>query len=238
MMNKIKFAVFFTVLILASVCFAEPRWYQATSLTGGATSSLDSINGQNLVDGDRAIVITSTDTYYYLLDSDLSGTETSPGVINPDSNAGTKSWLLVFGPLETDNSNNASSGTGEDNLASTTIPASLLGTTKGLRIKAAGTITGSNDAKVIKLYFGASSWTVISEAAGDTNDWQIDAVIYNTTATAQRVSWNGLESDGTETSGYETATITTTAAVTLKLTGECTNGSDTITQTMWDVRLY
>jgi hypothetical protein len=238
MMNKILCFLLAILLIAAPAFGAKSRWYNATSLTGGATNALDAINGQNLSDGDKAIVITTADTYHFNLDSDASGTETSPGVINPDSNAGTKSWMLVFGPLETDNSDNATSGTGEDDMASTTIPKNVMGTGKGLRIVAAGTITGANDTKTVKLHFGGSSYSVISAAAGDTTDWRIEAVIYNTAAGAQRITWKGLESDGTETSGYEAAAVDTTAAVTLKLTGTCASASDTITQTMWDVRLY
>jgi hypothetical protein len=237
-MNKI-ISYILVILLFSTPCFAVPRWYNATSLTGGGTAALDSINGQNLNDGDIAIVVTSTHKYYYLLDADASATEASPQFINPDSNAGTKSWVLIEGVLEEDMSDNSSSGTGEDDLASTTISANVMGTSRGLRIHASGTITGSNDTKTIKLYFGASSATVISQAAGDTNDWEIKATIYNTAAGAQRLTWSGMEADGTtETFGYNALSVDTTANVTLKLTGECANGSDTITQTTWRVELF
>jgi len=237
-MNKIKAICVLLVCLVSTTCFAEPRWYNATHPTLGS-GSLDSIDGQNLVDGDRAIVVTSTSVYHYILDADASGTDTSPGVINPDTNAGTKSWMLTSGPLDVDNAlGDATSGTGEDDLKSTTIPANLMVANKCLYINGAGTVSGSNDTKVVKLHFGTSSWTVISEAAGDTNDWLIDAKICTISATSQRLTWHGLESDGTETGGYETATINTAAAVTLKLTGTCANAGDQITHTMWEVRLY
>jgi len=136
-----------------------------------------------------------------------------------------------------DNSDNTTDGTGEDDLASHSITAGLLSSNGGIKIKAAGTISGANDAKTIKLHFGASSWTIISAAAGDETDWIVNAEAYNTATNAQRIRWQGIESDGTLTTGYETAAIDTTAAVTLKFTGECANASDTITQTMFQVNL-
>jgi len=137
--------------------------------------------------------------------------------------------------LEIDNSNVATSGLGEDTLQAKGIEAKYMGDTSGIRITAAGTISGANDTKTIRLYFGATSVTVISAAAGDETDWRIVADIWNTATNAQRWSWTGVESDGTITSGYDTSAIDTTAAVTLKLSGECANVNDTITQTMWVV---
>lgn len=130
----------------------------------------------------------------------------------------------------------ASSGTGEDNLNTSSIKASYLETHGGLKIKAAGTKTNSNGNKTIKLHFGASSWTVHA-TANDTNDWRLEAEIINTATNAQKVSWvcwNGT----TVAQGYETAAIDTTAAVTLKLTGECANASDLITQQIWLVERF
>ena len=95
-MNKLKLSIILLICFTASLCFAEPRWYQATSLTGGSTSSADSINGQNLADGDKLIVITTTNSYFYTLDADSGSSEdsTSYTVISPDSNAGDKRWVL------------------------------------------------------------------------------------------------------------------------------------------------
>ena len=143
--------------------------------------------------------------------------------------------FYIKGSWLTNNSNFSTSGTGEDNLASSTIWANWLGKKGGVKILAAGTITGANDTKTIKLYFGTSSKTIISAAAGDETKWEIEAEIFNTATNAQRIRWRGQESDGTLTSGYEAVSVDTTANVTLKLTGECANASDTITQTMWIV---
>lgn len=65
-------------------------------LTGGGTGALDSFDGASCADGDLALAIdlTTGSMYLYLLDDDASGVESSPDIINPDANAGTKSWLL------------------------------------------------------------------------------------------------------------------------------------------------
>lgn len=67
----------------------------ATSFAAGDTGAVDAIDGQNLREGDTAIVSTSTGNYTYWLDSSASLTETSQRVISPDTKAGTKQWVLA-----------------------------------------------------------------------------------------------------------------------------------------------
>jgi hypothetical protein len=95
-----KLGIILLVLLFAVPCFGKARWYNATGIFGGTDGTLDSINGQNLFDGDRCIVITSTDTYFYILDEDSAGTEvsTSYNIVKPDSNGGDKRWILQ-GPI-------------------------------------------------------------------------------------------------------------------------------------------
>jgi hypothetical protein len=92
-----KLGIILLVLLFAVPCFGKARWYNATVFLGGTTGAADSINGQNLVDGDRLIVTTTANTYFYLLDDDSAATEDSAGytVIKPDSNAGDKRWVIV-----------------------------------------------------------------------------------------------------------------------------------------------
>lgn len=137
--------------------------------------------------------------------------------------------------LDLDNSDASTSGTGEDNLKSTTISANQLLTTGGIRLRAAGTISGTAGTKTVKLYFGASAWTVMTQGADDNFDWLVEAEIYNTATNAQRIFWKRVEDYGSTDMGYETAAIDTTANVTVKLTGECSDAGTTITQTMWIV---
>jgi hypothetical protein len=69
------------------------KLYICTSLTGGGAGALDSINGLGLRDGDKAIYLSSSAADVYTLDSDSGLSESSPGVISPDDNAGDKRWI-------------------------------------------------------------------------------------------------------------------------------------------------
>jgi len=130
----------------------------------------------------------------------------------------------------------STSGVGEDDLHTATIPAARMGRVGGIRLVAAGTKTdgGAPGNKTIKLHFGASSW-IVHAAANNTNDWRVEAEILNTNAVnAQVISWTCW--DGTTiTQGFQTAAINTGAAVVVKLTGECADAGDTITQMLWIV---
>ena len=70
-------------------------FYGAISLTGGATGSLDSIDGDILNNNDGATELTSTYAYMYRLNSTSGADESSPDIISPDSNAGDKRWILI-----------------------------------------------------------------------------------------------------------------------------------------------
>ncbi len=67
--------------------------YLRTALTGGGLA-LDGIDGSLLGDADVAFVMYSSVTYFYLLDADLGGAESSPDIIAPDTNPGNKRWVL------------------------------------------------------------------------------------------------------------------------------------------------
>jgi hypothetical protein len=72
------------------------RIFGAIGLIGGSTGSLDSINGSDVNDKDMAVVMDQTNVRFYVLDDDASGAEDAVNytIINPDTNAGTKSWIL------------------------------------------------------------------------------------------------------------------------------------------------
>jgi len=71
--------------------------YKKTSLTGGGATALDGINGTGLLDGDFAFVMVGNLQYTYQLDDDSGAAESSPNIISPDVNAGTKRWILQPG---------------------------------------------------------------------------------------------------------------------------------------------
>ncbi len=70
------------------------KFYFTTALLGGETGALDAVAGNVLVDGDGAIAQTDGYVYLYYLDATAGGAEDSPNVIVPDTNPGTKNWVL------------------------------------------------------------------------------------------------------------------------------------------------
>jgi hypothetical protein len=69
--------------------------FACSDLTGGGIGALDAINGSLLDDGDAAMVKQEYNIYWYHLDATVGGSESSPWVITPDSNAGTKRWIFL-----------------------------------------------------------------------------------------------------------------------------------------------
>ena len=72
------------------------NFYGATSRTGGAAGSLDSIDGTNLATGDGAYVIESTVFRIYYLNATSGAAESDDTIISPNTNAGNKRWELIF----------------------------------------------------------------------------------------------------------------------------------------------
>ena len=68
--------------------------YKKIALTGGGADALDGIDGANLLDADEAHVYVSDEVYHYQLDASSGAAESSPEVISPDANPGTKRWIL------------------------------------------------------------------------------------------------------------------------------------------------
>ena len=68
--------------------------YHFTNLTGGTATALDSVDGNSLLDKDRAFVLYNSVAYIYELDDDSGAAENSPHVIAPDTNPGNKRWIL------------------------------------------------------------------------------------------------------------------------------------------------
>jgi len=73
---------------------ANNIYYSKVLLTGGGATALDSIDGDSLTDGDFAYVHIAGIRYTYRLNATSGAAEASPSVIAPDTNAGTKRWIL------------------------------------------------------------------------------------------------------------------------------------------------
>lgn len=73
---------------------ANTVFMSKTGLTGGEATKLDSIDGATLTDNDAAFVNVANVQYIYRLDADSGAAESSPNIIAPDTNPGTKRWIL------------------------------------------------------------------------------------------------------------------------------------------------
>lgn len=73
---------------------ATPKLWYAKARIGGGANALDLIDGDSLSDLDIGIVLVDNVYFLYVLDADLAGSEVDPGIIVPDTNPGTKCWVL------------------------------------------------------------------------------------------------------------------------------------------------
>lgn len=72
------------------------NFYPRLSLTGGVAGSLDNLDGTDLQDLDISMVgELGVDAKFYVLDADSGVAESSPNIIAPDLNPGTKRWILL-----------------------------------------------------------------------------------------------------------------------------------------------
>lgn len=76
--------------------------YRRYTLTGGGSGSLDALDGTALASGDIALTVDANNVLYpHKLDPASGAAESSPDVVAPDTNAGTKRWILsaIFAKL-------------------------------------------------------------------------------------------------------------------------------------------
>lgn len=140
--------------------------------------------------------------------------------------------------LVRDNTSHAVTGTtSETDMASTSVTGGTIGTTGGIYVVAAGTVTNSaSGAKTIKLVLASTTIATVSRTAANAQDWLIEAWGFNTAANAQRWLVRYSTADAvTVTGDYVTSAVDTSSNQTLKLTGTLVDGADTITQTVFDV---
>jgi|GEM_PF-2656427 len=132
----------------------------------------------------------------------------------------------------TDNDQESTSGTGEDPIGGATL---YIPSTAVFEIETSGTKTGVGGNKTLKFHYGTSSITFVPAVAGIL-DWTFKAIIVQSAAAVQKITWVSTQSDSTTPgntltlSGYEAWTVDTTGSTLIKLTGECSNAGDVITK--------
>jgi hypothetical protein len=125
----------------------------------------------------------------------------------------------VGGVLYVDSATRANTTTGETDLASYSVPANTLAVNnQSLEFHAWGTYVNNANSKALKVYFGASSWTVLN-TAGSGPTWSVRGRIVRTGASTQDVIIDLISTVGGVVVTVSTAAETLSGAVVLKLTG-------------------
>lgn len=94
-MKRFILTLLLSLCLCGSVYGSDIGLWGATALTGGSTQALDEIDGASLEDGHYCLTTTSDTFYVHRLDASSGAAESSPGVISPDTNAGSKRWILI-----------------------------------------------------------------------------------------------------------------------------------------------
>ena len=74
-------------------------------------------------------------------------------------------------------------------------------------------------------------------ATNTTDDWTFEATVANIDQVSQRIIWT-FKHGSTLYTGFDSGAVNTGAGpVTVKMTGECADGADTINNNFWQVKL-
>jgi hypothetical protein len=100
-----------------------------------------------------------------------------------------------------------------------------------LQILAAGTVSGVNDVKTIKLYWHTAVIATLALSTTDTGDWSIEVDLLNqANVTTQKLRVKGYLGNRLLLQDYLTTAVDTSATdVTIKTTGLTANSADVIT---------
>lgn len=141
----------------------------------------------------------------------------------------------VSGTLNSNTTAVGNVGTGEDNLISYSLPASVLNTNgHAIRVRAAGTIANNANSKTLKFYFGSTAILTASLPTSVAASWVLEAEIIRTGAATQEANATLIVGNGASYPVVAQAnpTQTLTSATTIKCTGEATANNDIIQESM------
>ena len=124
--------------------------------------------------------------------------------------------------------------TAETTINTRTIRGNLLRSDGGFHVVAAGIIAGVAGTKTIRLKFGTSTIATVTLAAGETDDWRIEAWIQNVAnANSQKFSVLAHQGAAIEVQDTGGTSEVVTGNLELAITGQLGNAGDTITQNVW-----
>ena len=120
-------------------------------------------------------------------------------------------------------------GAGEDDLITYTLPGGTLATNgDSLLCTFAGTTAANTNAKTGKLYFGASSSSLLSTSSAGVTYWKMQMLVVRTGAATQRVVMWGGNNGADIYNQYFDATETLSGNITIKATGTGVSNDDVI----------
>lgn len=141
----------------------------------------------------------------------------APGIINADFISRVMTASSVTGTLA------------ETDLRTITVPANTFNPGQRFRLRARGTVAGTNGTKLIRIYVGNANTLVSNQTAGDTQEWFVDAILEVVGASSIKASATGNEVGGSQVVVMLSSTTALTSALTFKITGTLGNTADTIT---------
>ena len=179
------------------------KFYPAVALTGGGTGALDKIDGMDLSDLDAAMVVTGNKAYFYTLDDSSGASESSPGVISPDTNAGNKRWILKGNALIGDYKGNWAASTAY-------VTRELVKDTSNNNIYYCNTSHTSSGSQPISTNTDSAKWTLIVDAAAAATS--ATAAATSATAAASSASTASTQASNASTSASNASSSASSAS--------------------------
>ena len=179
------------------------KFYPAVALTGGGTGALDKIDGMDLSDLDAAMVVTGNKAYFYTLDDSSGASESSPGVISPDTNAGNKRWILKGNALIGDYKGNWAASTAY-------VTRELVKDTSNNNIYYCSTSHTSSGSQPISTNADSAKWTLIVDAAAAATS--ATAAATSATAAASSASTASTQASNASTSASNASSSASSAS--------------------------
>jgi len=179
------------------------KFYPAVALTGGGTGALDKIDGMDLSDLDAAMVVTGNKAYFYTLDDSSGASESSPGVISPDTNAGNKRWILKGNALIGDYKGNWAASTAY-------VERELVKDTSNNNIYYCSTSHTSSGSQPISTNADSAKWTLIVDAAAAATS--ATAAATSATAAASSASTASTQASNASTSASNASSSASSAS--------------------------
>jgi len=143
--------------------------------------------------------------------------------------------------LNSDFTDNSHTGdTNQTTLVTYTMPASTMGISDVLEIRAWGTMSTNANSKTIRVKFGGTQ--ISGLASTSKSNWHVVSYVANRDSASSQTSTSEMTQNFTTTNATvidnATPSINTASSVDIIITGQLANGSDTVTVNGWLIKRY